>query len=522
MKKLYHLASATGEAIMRFGSTSNSVREETAISLFWKNHKRGFDASNIRDAYRGLELLNEIEDSRHDDEELMKRTVANKKFFLKLVEFFEENLASIPEPVVVMEPLPVVTFSITTCKRFTEFEKTMRAFLKNCLDRHLIHRWICIDDNSSETDREKMKKQFPFFEFVWKSPEQKGHVQSMNILTKMVTTPFLLHNEDDRVLVDPKKYIGPMIEILNHDETLGQVIFNHNYTETLEDDVVGGFLKKTDSNVFYYEHEYSPTEESRRLFFQKYGHDKTSSTHYPHFSLSPGLTRTEIFRDDGFRDEERFERKFAERYTTRGYKTAFLPGFHNKHIGRLIRDREDFTKFNAYDLALVSQFDNLPPHEFVVVDSPDSKLHFKTYKEVVRRGGDGIVVWPRKFSTEDILKTFIFRIFTIASSPDAILFDYKFDESADVSSPKVVTEMKIESVEEDVSYCYYLSRHAMNIVLENGKDLVKIYDTINPILFKTSPMMKTFFATPPISRFVSPKKQQSVDGHENCRKSTTL
>jgi len=515
LRKLYHLAATVGEAILRFGSESNTVREETAISHFWKNQEMGGDA---RDMYRGLELLNEIEGSRHGDEELMKRTVSNKKNFLKLLENFQENDPEFDIPkTIVLEPLPIVTFSITTCKRLLEFQKTMRMFLKNCLDRHLIHRWICIDDNSSETDRKKMKEQFPFFEFVWKTPEQKGHVQSLKILTEMVTTPFLLHNEDDRVLVDPKKYIGPMIEILNHDETLGQVIFNHNYTETLEDDVVGGILKKTSSNVFYYEHEYSPNEESIRLFFQKYGRDKSSSTHYPHFSLSPGLTRTKIFIQDNFRDEERFEKKFAERYTARGYKTAFLPGFHNKHVGRLIRDRKDFTKFNAYDLTLTPQFDNLPSHEFVVVDSSDVKHHFDVFGN--QNAAIGIVVCPNKWMTIDILKRLIFRIFTIATSPDMILFDYA-DADENVSSPRVVTELKMESLEEDDLYCYYVSRRAMDTILENGKDLFKIYKTINPILFKISPMLKTFFATPPLSRIL--RKYQSVNGDEDGGKSTTL
>ena len=48
-------------------------------------------------------------------------------------------------------------FSITTCKRFDLFEKTINSFIQCCKDVLLIDKWLCIDDNSSDTDREKMK-----------------------------------------------------------------------------------------------------------------------------------------------------------------------------------------------------------------------------------------------------------------------------------------------------------------------------------------------------------------------------
>jgi len=43
----------------------------------------------------------------------------------------------------------LITFTVTTCKRLDLFEKTMNSFIHCCLDRHLIGRWVCVDDNSS-------------------------------------------------------------------------------------------------------------------------------------------------------------------------------------------------------------------------------------------------------------------------------------------------------------------------------------------------------------------------------------
>ena len=73
-------------------------------------------------------------------------------------------------------------FSITTCKRFDLFEKTMNSFINCCEDLNLIDMWICVDDNSSIEDKKKMKELYPFFRFIWKTKEQKGHYMSMNII----------------------------------------------------------------------------------------------------------------------------------------------------------------------------------------------------------------------------------------------------------------------------------------------------------------------------------------------------
>ena len=61
---------------------------------------------------------------------------------------------------------PLVTFTMTSCKRFDLFQQTVNSFLNSCLDVNKIDTWLCIDDNSSEEDREKMKLKFLLIHLV--------------------------------------------------------------------------------------------------------------------------------------------------------------------------------------------------------------------------------------------------------------------------------------------------------------------------------------------------------------------
>ena len=236
-RRQYHLATALGRELLQVYPNSNIIREEMALSHYW------IDSDDVDRKYKGNRLLNEIDESRHGDADLLSRVHFNKKFFMQVLDKHEEARPFKPYDVSLCK-LPLVTFSVTTCRRLDLFIRTMTGFLENCLDRHLIHRWICVDDNSSEEDRAAMKEMFPFFEFMWKTPEEKGHPESMQLIAKKVETPFLIHIEDDRMLLDKRHYIKDMIDIFNHDGSIGQVAFNHNYMETVNDDIKGGDLEK--------------------------------------------------------------------------------------------------------------------------------------------------------------------------------------------------------------------------------------------------------------------------------------
>jgi hypothetical protein len=140
-----------------------------------------------------------------------------------------------------------ITMTITTCKRLDLFKKTMDSFINCCMDIILIDEFICIDDNSSESDRNTMKELYPFFTFILKDESQRGHVYSMNMLVNVVKSDYMIHLEDDWLFTYKYDYITKSLEILNqkiiipintiphnqniHTKKIAQVLFNKNYIE---------------------------------------------------------------------------------------------------------------------------------------------------------------------------------------------------------------------------------------------------------------------------------------------------
>jgi GR25 family glycosyltransferase involved in LPS biosynthesis len=253
---------------------------------------------------------------------------------------------------------PIITFTITTCKRYDLFEKTMNSFLNCCKDIHLIDKWFLVDDNSSSEDRERMKKNYPFFEFYFKDISEKGHPRSMNIIRDKVKSPFIFHMEDDWQYIFRKDYITNCLEILSYDESYGQCLINKNYAETETDvNIIGGIPKKTMKGLRYYLHEHCRDEQEYRIFYSKYG-NYPNSAYWRHFSFRPSLLKKNILDKLGSFDEKvsHFESEYSGRYYTNGYVSVFLEGVNSLHTGRLTSEINDSTKINAYILNNEKQF----------------------------------------------------------------------------------------------------------------------------------------------------------------------
>ena len=266
----------------------------------------------------------------------------------EIVETCTQNVAETPST------LKLVTFTITTCKRLDLFCRTINSFLQCCTDTHRIDRWICVDDNSSKEDRATMKELYPFFEFVWKSPEQKGHAQSMNILRSMVKTPFFFHMEDDWQFFIKRPYILDCLRVLEQGERYGQCLVNKNYAEVAKHiDILGGEFKQVEG-MRYYVHSFYPNIDE---FHQKYGYGPQCA-YWPHYSLRPGLCKTKIYKELGEFNPSasHFEMEYATRYVNHGYQTTFLEYIHAIHIGRLTSERFNTDKENAYTLNDEKQF----------------------------------------------------------------------------------------------------------------------------------------------------------------------
>lgn len=267
-----------------------------------------------------------------------------------------------------IEDGPRIVLTMTTCKRLELFIKTVQSFLVCCTDANMIYKWVCIDDNSVESDRLEMVKMFPWIDFIFKDESQKGHAKSMNILRKYVKTTYspdyILHLEDDWKFITKYNFITHSLNILKN-ENVGQCLFNMNYIESEDIIITGGILKQT-NNYYYLEHEY----------LMPYNPEKQCS-YWPHFSMRPGLLRAEIWDEEFPESSNHFELEFAYKYITNGWITAFLPSITCIHTGKLTYE----TGSNAYELNNVTQFKHKEKLEiqYTYLESFDS------YKKILNR-----------------------------------------------------------------------------------------------------------------------------------------
>ena len=347
---MYNLAMYIGEYLMTKFPYLLDLKDEYSISAYYSNdHNKAFDVLQEGLNMKGL------------SEEKSWKILFNQHFSIDNVcnryIFYNENIVQ-----KILEKkqnnLPLVSFTITSCKRFDLFEQTINSFLNCVEDVHLIDNWYCIDDNSSEEDRHKMKMLYPFFTFYLKTNEEKGHPQSMNIIRNLVKTPYLIHLEDDFKFFSKKKYITDSLDVLSCDLKIGQCLFNKNYAEIESDiDIKGGVFKTTNNGVRYFIHEFAKTDDDIKKWIQKYGNYKNSS-YWPHFSFRPSLLRTEVFQNIGNFNEKisHFEMDYAHRYFDFGYISTFFEGLSCLHIGRLTSERNDESKLNAYKLNNEKQF----------------------------------------------------------------------------------------------------------------------------------------------------------------------
>ena len=235
-----------------------------------------------------------------------------------------------------------IILTMTTCKRFDLFQKTINSICNTWLDLDKIDFWFCVDDNSSKEDREQMANKYSWIHFYWKSEEEKGHRTSMNIIWDKLNElkpKYWIHIEDDFLFFLKENYVSNSIRFI--EETgFQQILFNRNYGEVIEDYQILGH-KIVNNEVV--EHQY------------KMGKFPYRNCHYwPNFSFRPGVIKVDVILDLGNFNSTNtfFEMDYAERWTNQGYKTGFWNKICCKHIGKLTSEN----KPNAYTLNNQQQF----------------------------------------------------------------------------------------------------------------------------------------------------------------------
>jgi len=235
-----------------------------------------------------------------------------------------------------------VLLTMTTCKRFDLFEQTVNSILHNWTDLNQVDAWFCVDDNSSEEDRNKMLT-YDWIEYHWKGPSEKGHRTSMNLIWNKINEmkpTYWIHIEDDFVFHVERSYVADAIRGLR-ETGASQLLYNRNYAETIQDYRIEGHIPVTNEFCL---HEY------------KTGTFSFQNCHYwPHYSFRPGMTKVDVVLSLGNFDSPNtfFEMDYAYRWMNAGHKTAFYNAITCQHIGKLTKDK---SKPNAYALNQCNQF----------------------------------------------------------------------------------------------------------------------------------------------------------------------
>ena len=241
-----------------------------------------------------------------------------------------------------------VFLSITSCKRYDLFIKTVDSFLICCKDIHLIDYFFCIDDNSSDIDKENMSIKYPFFKFYFKTESEKGHLNSINLIWNKLNElkpKYWIHLEDDWLFIKPCDYINKCINFLenNKNNNIHQILFNKNYGETINCYNLVGGSNLNDDFILHIKDESDL--------------QSANCAYWPHYSFRPSMILTETILKLGNYNSCNifFERDYANKYYNNGYKSAFFNEITCLHIGKLTSDKNSFTK-NAYQLNNVNQF----------------------------------------------------------------------------------------------------------------------------------------------------------------------
>jgi GR25 family glycosyltransferase involved in LPS biosynthesis len=268
----------------------------------------------------------------------------------KLINKYKPLIGSKPisNSIELMSKNPInIIMTFTTCKRFDLFEKTMNSLLHMWSDLDKVDYFYCVDDNSSQRDRTKMKNAFPFIDFYMKRSSEKGHRTSMNLIynkIKELSPKYWIHMEDDWLFFQKDCYVQKSVDFLTKNENLNihQILYNRNYAETYEGYLLNGGIALEGQPEFVL-HEKSDKVQG------------INCAYWPHYSFRPSMCRVSCILSLGNYDSVNtfFERDYADRYFEKGYKSAFFDKVCSLHIGKLTSDKSGT---NAYTLNNTIQF----------------------------------------------------------------------------------------------------------------------------------------------------------------------
>ena len=325
---------------------------------------------------------------------------------------------------------PRVIITFTTCKRLDLFQQTVNSILNMWSDIDKVDYWFCVDDNSSAEDRAKMREIYPWIDYYFKTPAEKGHRPSMKIIWDKLNTlrpEYWIHMEDDFLFHTPGSYVYKAMQMMTDARNSGynvrQILYNRNYGETVRDYKIQGhkLIRRMKFEMALHQHKTSNDSGG-----DDFGY---GNCHYwPHYSFRPSLIDVAAILAVGDYDtpNQFFEMDYANRWTDLGFLSGFYNQITNRHIGRLTSERNDRTQPNAYELNNESQFVAPPPASVpassLAVTPPTKKQYYSTIQFTDGFGAQfQRFIWTCIYAEECEGATFIYR------TPDKIAHNYTND-----------------------------------------------------------------------------------------------
>lgn len=304
-----------------------------------------------------------------------------------------------------------VIITMTTCKRMDLTYRTINSMIRCISDlTERVSEFVVIDDNSSEDDRKQLIDTYPFITLIKKTPSEKGHPKSMNMLLPIIQKyKYQFHIEDDWEFFHEDKYIQRCINIIELNPEYGQCLLNRDYGEDQQTiNNIGGSLYKQSEFGSYFEHRFL---QGKQLEDEVKKLQIANNLYWPHFSFRVGITKTSVYDKVGPFNEQaqHFEMEYGHRYVQAGYKTVFLDKLYCTHTGRRTYERDDKTKKNAYDLNNEQQFGEKPKSD----DSQNQKennsgiLQISVYVVNLKRRKDRLI----KFFKHNLNECKTFKIY---------------------------------------------------------------------------------------------------------------
>jgi len=302
----------------------------------------------------------------------------------KVIQFYRPQLtAPVTRKITPRTANPKIMLTMTTCKRFDLFEQTVNSILNNWLDVDKIEYFYCMDDNSSVEDRQKMRTQYPFFDYYMKSPEERGHRESMNLIWKKLSEMkplYWIHLEDDWVYIRKEFYVSRALSYLikYEERNVHQIVFNRNYGVVYDQLRGNGGIE---------------LEPGFTLHEKRDDIVGPNSGYWPHYSLQPSMTRVSKILELGNYDSPNkfFERDYADKYFAGGNQTGFFSSIHSIHIGKQHWEKDGM---NAYTLNEVPQFVSSIPKNMPLPAQGTMREHLDILLDKITKGVPFAIIRP--------------------------------------------------------------------------------------------------------------------------------